>query len=335
MVKRLHIELSTRCQASCPMCARNHSGGSVRNFVGPEDISFGQFKEWFTPSWLSDLEFFLACGNYGDPVMNNDVLLILAYLREHNQHCEISFHTNGSARNAKWWQQLAAIIGKNGQVVLAIDGFAETHSKYRIGTNWQHVINTADALIAGGVKVWADVLVFEHNRHEIDELHKYLVDKGIVNVKIKTTRRFGGETEYAVANGDVLRPAVSVPYRPMVEGPAYENWLASAVIDPKCQQSSGEIYVDVHGRVWPCCWIAESYTRMSDPDRGTAGWAKWSQREGAEIRQLVESSPPIYLADNAVDTAIKTYEDSLLTWKQAWNSSRKPCDCVLFCSKSH
>jgi len=28
-VKRLHIELSSRCNASCPACSRNYAGGPV------------------------------------------------------------------------------------------------------------------------------------------------------------------------------------------------------------------------------------------------------------------------------------------------------------------
>lgn len=334
-IKRLHIELSTRCQASCPMCPRNHAGGAVRGFVGLDDISFKQFEKWFTPGFLSQLEFFLACGNYGDPVMNNDVLQILGYLRSHNQQCKISFHTNGSARNTDWWQGLASIIGSQGQVVLAIDGFASTHSIYRIGTNWDHVMKTADALIAAGIDVWAETLVFDHNKDEIDGLKDHLYQRGFKHVNIKYTNRFAGSVEFPVVNGTVLQSANITAKKPMPTDTEFERWLATAVIDPKCQQYGGEIYVDVAGRVWPCCWVSDTYTRIKDPDRGDFSWASWSSLQGQEIKYLVETLPPIYLDDAGIDAALLAYNEHLLLWQKAWMATRKPCECVIHCKKLH
>jgi len=335
LVKRIHIELSTRCQASCPMCPRNHSGGITRSFVGPTDISFEQFKKWFTDNWLSQLEYFLACGNYGDPVMNKDSLPILEYLRSHNQTCKISFHTNGSARDKDWWQRLAEIIGKQGQAVLAIDGFHDTHSLYRIGTNWDHVMNTADILIACGIDVWAETLIFDHNKHEIDQLKEFLYNRGFRHINVKYTQRFAGGSEFPVANGSILKSAENKPWQSVITGDTYENWLTNTEIDPKCQQNGGEIYVDVAGRLWPCCWVADSYTRLTDPDHGDHNWSKWSRIQGQEIKKIVEQSIPLYLRDNNIEITLENYAKQLDIWKDLWLSDRKPCECVIHCKKKY
>jgi len=333
MVNRLHIELSSRCQASCPMCPRNHSGGAVRNFVGPTDITLMQFQKWFTPNWLSQLKVFLACGNYGDPLMNKDVLAILTYLRSHNQNCHIDFHTNGSAHNIEWWQELAAIIGKYGRVTFGIDGFENNHLKYRNGTNWNHILRNASILIENGVTVCAATLVFEHNKHEITQLEQYLYSLGFEHVNIKHTTRFSGEIEFPVDNGLVLKPAGFIARKIMKDISAYEIWKSNIEIDPECLQNGGDIYVDVNGRIWQCCYIAESYTRLQDPDKSQANWAKWSARCGAEIKEIVESIPSIYLDNTDIEQALKIHKNSIAIWENAWNSAKKPCNCVVFCSK--
>jgi hypothetical protein len=46
-ITNLHIELTDKCQASCPMCGRNNNGGAERPFVGQHDITIEQFKQWF------------------------------------------------------------------------------------------------------------------------------------------------------------------------------------------------------------------------------------------------------------------------------------------------
>jgi hypothetical protein len=35
----LHIELTDKCQASCPMCGRNKNGGVERPFVGQHEVT--------------------------------------------------------------------------------------------------------------------------------------------------------------------------------------------------------------------------------------------------------------------------------------------------------
>ena len=43
-VTRLHIELSSRCNASCPACSRNHSGGPVAEDLELTELSIDDIK---------------------------------------------------------------------------------------------------------------------------------------------------------------------------------------------------------------------------------------------------------------------------------------------------
>ena len=73
-IKKVHIELTDKCQAQCPMCARNHNGGNDRKHITNNDVSINQFKEWFPESFIQKLDLFYASGNYGDPAFAKDCL---------------------------------------------------------------------------------------------------------------------------------------------------------------------------------------------------------------------------------------------------------------------
>ena len=137
-IKTVHIELTDKCQAHCPMCARNYHGGAPRPFIRNGDISIEQFKEWFSPNFLSQIDNFYSCGNYGDPAFAKDCLEIYAYVRECNPNTRLAIHTNGGMRNPQWWSKLAQAIGtqSNSEVIFAVDGFKGKHELYRKNTNF-------------------------------------------------------------------------------------------------------------------------------------------------------------------------------------------------------
>jgi MoaA/NifB/PqqE/SkfB family radical SAM enzyme len=263
----IHIELTDKCQASCPMCARNYSGGAERPFVGQHDITVEQFKSWFSPDFLSGIKNFYACGNYGDPIIAKDCLEIFQYVRQHTDG-RLSIHTNGSARTTKWWENLAKAIAENHEVTFGIDGFAESHVLYRRGTDWNKIIENAKAFINAGGVATVDCLVFKHNETEIEEFTTEMLKIGFKSVNVKSTGRFydmekfpvlstTGETEY------YLEPVERQEYKKINflklndisnNIKIWEDEVSSSSISPKCIQKN-EIYIDARGTVYPCCWV--------------------------------------------------------------------------------
>ena len=75
-ITTVHIELTDKCQASCPMCLRNDFGGKDRDFIQNVEITFEQFKQWFPIDFIKGLTNFYACGSLGDPVVAKDCLKI-------------------------------------------------------------------------------------------------------------------------------------------------------------------------------------------------------------------------------------------------------------------
>ena len=270
-IRTVHIELTDKCQAQCPMCARNHNGGPTRSFITNSDISVNYFKQWFGSQFLAQLNNFYSCGNYGDPVFAKDCLEIFQYVRECNPFTRLALHTNGSLRTQEWWEQLARIFTDNSEVVFAVDGFKGKHELYRKGTNFDKIISNIQSFTKAGGTARVDSLVFAHNEHEVDKLEQYLLDIGVTRVNFISTNRFYGEEKFSVIDKEKnfqyhLKPATQTRFKnvpnkdlnQLLDSPTRQKILRNSEIVPKCKEEQG-VYVDPAGNIFPCCWFGSNY----------------------------------------------------------------------------
>lgn len=168
-LKDIHLEITNRCQASCPMCSRNVHGGLENPLIKNNDWTINDFKHIMSSEVLRQITGFYFCGNFGDPIINNDLIEMCQYSTGTNPDLYIRIHTNGGARNKQWWKDLAKALPPSHNVIFAIDGLADTHSLYRVGTDFNKVLENAKAFInAGGTAEWA-FIKFKHN--EIGRAH--------------------------------------------------------------------------------------------------------------------------------------------------------------------
>lgn len=253
-IKYLHFEVTSKCQASCPMCARNIWGGEDNPWLPINEVSLEQFRSWFPTSFIRQLENLSMCGNYGDPIIAKDTLEILKYVRSINRDVSITVNTNGSARNDSWWIELVEVLGDKGDVHFGIDGLADTHSLYRKGTSFEQVIKNASTFIEnGGSAVW-DMLVFEHNQHQVEECDKMAYDLGFDLFVVKHTSRF------QESSMTVLDKQGRELYKLKPSSDSKRINLRMIEDSPSCEinckvKSQKNLYVDAQGNVFPCCWI--------------------------------------------------------------------------------
>ena len=264
----VHIELTDKCQASCPMCARNWYGGSERAVVKNVEISLEEFKQWFPIEFLQGLDRFNACGNLGDPAIAKDCLEIYEYIRKCNPTCFLTMQTNGSLRTPKWWGEFAKVIAPVGLVIFGIDGFAGEHELYRKGTVWQKIIDNAKAFIAAGGIARADTIVFKHNQNRIEELKEFLLGIGFESVNIKSTQRFQGMTNFPVRNKNneleyyleptnikkYSDPVIKINMDRLVHPKVYQELHDQAEIVPECLTNQ-TVFINAQGDIHPCCQI--------------------------------------------------------------------------------
>lgn len=257
-IKSLHLEVTSKCQARCPMCPRRIYGGPMRPGVTLDEIDLETFITWFPKDFIRQLDHLFMCGNLGDPLLAKNTVEIFRYCREINEYMSLAMHTNGSGRNRKWWKSLVEIKVK---VVFGIDGLEDTHSLYRINTDWKKIIKNAKTFINAGGEAFWDMLVFAHNEHQVDDCEKMSKQLGFKEFSIKHTTRFNEDGECKVLNDD--HNIINILY------PSYES---KKMIIPKlaaikemtptinCKAvAKNMLYVSTLGVVTPCCWLDNSY----------------------------------------------------------------------------
>jgi len=187
-IRGVHLEVTTKCNARCPMCGRN-AFGVVRPALPLTELTLEDCKRIFPPAFLSQLTNISVCGVYGDPVLANDLLKIIRYIRHNNPNLEIEIYTNGGVHSAAWWKKLARVIG-NGKVVFGIDGLEDTNYIHRRGTVFANIIRNAKAFIQAGGRAQWDFIVFRHNEHQVEQARKLSKKLGFEIFQVKRTSRF-------------------------------------------------------------------------------------------------------------------------------------------------
>jgi MoaA/NifB/PqqE/SkfB family radical SAM enzyme len=337
-LKTIHLEITNMCQASCPMCARNYHGGLDNPLVVNTNWTLSEFKNIFTQDVLSIIEGVYFCGNFGDPILNTDLVGMCQYLRDHNPALRVHIHTNGGARNIKWWKDLASALPIEHTVVFALDGLEDTHHLYRIGTTYEQVIRNAKAFIdAGGVAEWC-FIKFKHNEHQAEAARARAVELGFKHFTLKNSSRFLGEPKYKVLDkqGNITHyiepPSDNKMHfisKEMIA--SYKETIMPLEIKCKVLESK-EIYIDAQKNVLPCCWVASiPYTQYDDTNINL------------ELRQEIKRQYEDLIVDlggieklSAVNVGVKSVLNSQ-AWQTAWSkhwNEKKMIMCARICGES-
>jgi len=295
-IKSIHLELTTKCNANCPMCSRN-AFGVLRPKLAMAELTLDDCKKIFLPQFLKQLTLISMCGVYGDPTLAKDLLEIIKYMRHNNPSVELDIYTNGSMHSPSWWKKLAQVIGK-GKVIFAIDGLEDTSPIHRRGTKFTIVIRNAKAFIeVGGHAQW-DFIVFKHNEHQVKKAKKLSEKLGFKTFQIKRTSRFYKVLyEQDPAFEGVGEEFGKFPlydskgqkygYIELPQNPFYRNsslktiksiikkfgslirYFDEAPIDCQAKRNKG-VFVSATGLVYPCCWVYQqsnygSIHNITDP----------------------------------------------------------------------
>jgi MoaA/NifB/PqqE/SkfB family radical SAM enzyme len=272
-IRTIHLEITQKCQAACPMCDRNMNGKGINPHINLNELTLEDCKKIFTPEFISQLKKMYMCGNLGDPIVADDTLEVFEYFRQHNPNVWLNMHTNGGAKKPDWWKQLATVIKDNGDVTFSVDGLKDTNHLYRQNVNWDIVDQSMRAYIEGGGKVRWDYLIFDHNQHQVEEAEQYAKSIGVHKFQAKKTGRFisassekkdqhqavnrkGKETtllkkpEQKYQNKELSKQDILIEkYGSM------DKYYDKAPIWCKVKDE-GSLYISAEGLALPCCWTA-------------------------------------------------------------------------------
>lgn len=264
-IRSLHLEITERCNAACPLCLRtNPEGLSPQSFIANQELFLSDMKLFFSPEIKAGLREVHMCGSYGDPIMAKECTEIVDFFS--SEQCEVSLSTNGGARGTAWWADLGSILTRNprSRVDFHIDGLADTNSFYRRKTNFHKIIENAQAFIdAGGNANW-EFIPFKHNEHQVEAARDLSRELGFKRFTIKKSNwgvfnneearisftNQKGEQQYLEPPSEKYRPAQPAPVPPGSEPtPGFEEIVCKALLRK-------EIFISCEGIVYPCCWTS-------------------------------------------------------------------------------
>ena len=296
-IDRLHIELTNKCNAGCPLCPRTGTfAGGVSDHMfnaGMHELTLEDIKK--LP--LDNINRINFCGNYGDPIVAKDALKIF-------QHClttsGIEVNTNGSIRNEAWWGSLGKAIARynkenetsnyKSKVIFAIDGLRDTNHLYRVNTNFDMIIRNAKAFIAAGGEAHWQFICFEHNEHQLEEAGEFAKEIGFHRFMIKRSnrsmisspdgvKRIRHEEDFETEK-ELVQPRTAIQKKTVEKfggkiqetfkhatikafGKDLNEWhqgMYDALPKISCKsEERKEVYIACDGDVLPCCWWGDDH----------------------------------------------------------------------------
>ena len=273
-IREVHLEVTQKCQAACPMCDRNENGGVDNRHIDNSELSLADCKRIFEPEFIKQLKTMYMCGNLGDPIVAKDTLDIFRYFREHNPTMWLSMNTNAGAKDEQWWRQLAEVFGRMGTVIFSVDGLRDTNHLYRQNVVWDNVERNMRAFIDAGGRARWDFIIFGHNEHQVAEAEALAAEWGCERFQKKKSGRFftasnKGKDKHQAQN----RKGTDTQLIQKPAAPANQNLalLKQAEIEKtygsmteyynscsiRCKAiEKAEIFITAEGLLMPCCWTA-------------------------------------------------------------------------------
>jgi MoaA/NifB/PqqE/SkfB family radical SAM enzyme len=310
-IKHVHLEISSLCNARCPLCPRNFRGYPHNDGYVETNLTLYNARRIFTSDFLQQIQSILINGNFGDVVMNPESPDIIEYFRSQNENLEILISTNGSARSKSFWQSLA----KAGATVqFCLDGLENTHHLYRQNTNWNTILKNAKTFMeAGGVAVWK-MIRFDHNQHEIPECQELSKKLGFTSFELLDQGRdtgpvydkqgklvhvlgkYTGQTDFQV-----------LFHKKKTDMVLLEDILPDVKTHNNIScftKNAGSIYISSTGEVYPCC-----FTGFSPK---TYGKGEYHQAVNAQLAPLMHNN-------NALQHSLKECIAWFTRVEESWN----------------
>jgi sulfatase maturation enzyme AslB (radical SAM superfamily) len=251
-IKVLHLESTDVCQLACPLCARETD--TEFNKRAQHHLTIPQIETHFSNSVIKKLDKVFMCGNYGDPAAGKHTLDIYRWFRSINPNIILGMNTNGALQTTFYWHELGRLFNQSQDyAVFSIDGLEDTNPVYRVNSNWSKLMSNVEAYISAGGSAHWDMLVYQHNQHQVDACEKLARDMGFAWFRAKVSKR---------------------PLTNRLEAPI--GWISpDKNLGPiKCHAlAEKSAYIDARGRLSPCCWLGNTQKNfVTDFDEIKMSW---------------------------------------------------------------
>lgn len=325
-IKTLHLEITEKCQAGCPLCPRNNDDGTINSKLINAELSLNDCRTYFSKPFIKQLRKMFMCGNYGDPIFAKDTLEVFEHFRYANVDMDLDMHTNGGARDKEWWRDLAYVFHtERSTVTFSIDGLSDTNHIYRKRVIWDKVMDSAKSFIeAGGNATWT-FIVFKHNEHQIDEARQLSKKMGFKKFIAKKSSRF---VQDRAKNSSAILPPTDHNYhnkninvvQQIVDAyGSLEQFYDTTDIDCKVAADKS-IYVSARGLLFPCCWLGGIYNKVDD-----------------QLINALSGFDTIDLNKHSIENVFSSgvFDNIKKTWSCNSVAEGKISTCSEYCAKKH
>ena len=273
-------------------------------------MTLAEAQQIFPAEFIQQLTHILINGNFGDAVMNPDTVPIVNYFKSHNPKLHIRINTNGAARDAQFWRDLAQA---GVEVHFAIDGTDDyTHALYRRNTLYSTVIRNAGIFIsAGGHATWK-MIEFDHNQHQWATAKELSEQMGfqeflLVNHGRDQAPVYNKQGQLTHVIGSPTQTDFKILFDSRKKGEVLlEDIVLGRSPQPiKCQvQKNRSMYVSSTGNVYPCCFMGFNPSKY--------GHGNYHQAANAQVKSLLKNNNAL---ENDLESCISWFVDVANSWK--------------------
>jgi len=244
-MKTLHIELTNRCTLACPACPRTEWTNMLKRPLQKQDLDYLYLESFLNCNGGKNIDQFLLCGDYGDPIYYPRLFEFLTHFRSNKQ---FTIHTNGSRQPENFWKQLAGVLTEKDSIVFSIDGLENTNHLYRRNSHWPSIMQGLDIMSNSSVNIIWKTIVFKFNQNNLDDIKQFAESKN-AKFKVEKTHRFGD---------DSLVPTESFIDASQLYSKNYNS--EQFEIDPKCGRVDTVPTIGADGIFYPCDWLRNPNT---------------------------------------------------------------------------
>lgn len=276
-----HIEISSKCTLKCPRCARTEVPDTLVN----TELSLEFFKQNFTPEFInSNVEKITFCGDDGDPIYAHDLIEVIRYIKS-IKPVKFVIVTNGSYKNAGWWQQLGETLDNSDHIHFSLDGWDQaSNEQYRVNSDWDSIMLGISTLRrTSDVFMTWDTIAFAFNENKLDTIQSLAMKLGFDEFQLTYSTKFNKIYNIYPIN-DELQPKdelISTNHRFQRKLTALTSRTVSTIgndtnlelykqataingIIPLCSIGNKGLFINSQGKFFPCCWVANRYSHNTE-----------------------------------------------------------------------
>lgn len=331
------IEVTSNCQAKCPGCIRH------KVFNPNTDLVSSPPKNWNLPLEIhnkliddlaekSKVKYMTYDGSFGDSPFHPDFLEMIEYSAsklkgdvepfgdekigqlspEFNGLHDMTISTNGSYKTPAFWKKLGEILNEHlpnrHHVMFDLDGIDnKTQNMYRISTDFDKIIENAEAFISGGGQAVWKMIPFDFN-DELEEQAKILaakhgfqkfqrnriqrVEQKAVQIalseKLNELDKMKEEDEDLLNISEELVNENLKKAKEVIKDIPIDTKLDAHQNLEKIRESAGvtciwgannRYQISHDGSVWRCCWMNSNYQYKTEFDAGEReNWLRFTKK---------------------------------------------------------